>query len=142
MTFKTFEEAGYTRDTKFIVVKEDGYFPIGTVLRVRGDIDTVSFRLTDEREWWWYGLSDIGDTINVMEGEPTLIKGITLEPTTILKFLWDAWDLWDSHEDNEGVCPLPYHYEDIHAELNRRGEGSYCAGWVPDEECKAGHNRP
>lgn len=127
MTFKAFEEAGYTRDTKFIVVKEGGYFPIGTVLRARGAIDTESFRLTDERDGWWYDLSDIGDTINVMEGEPALVKGITLESTTTLKFLWDAWDLWDNHGDNEDGCPLPYHYEDIYAELNSRGEGEYCA---------------
>lgn len=36
------------------------------------------------------------------------------------------WDLWaqTNAEELEGV---EFHYEQIHAELNRRGEGSHCA---------------
>lgn len=35
------------------------------------------------------------------------------------------WDLW-FHSDAEEV-ESDFHYEQIHAELNRRGEGEYCA---------------
>ena len=36
------------------------------------------------------------------------------------------WDLWmeSGEEELDGV---EFHYEQIHAELNRRGQGNYCA---------------
>ena len=37
---------------------------------------------------------------------------------------WDLWCLRDSEEHPPGT---EFHYEQIHAELNRRGEGEYCA---------------
>lgn len=36
------------------------------------------------------------------------------------------WDLWADHDDEE-LDGVEFHYEQIHAELNRRGEGRYCA---------------
>jgi hypothetical protein len=36
--------------------------------------------------------------------------------------LKDMWDRWDAMNDVDGFSG-----EDIHAELNRRGEGQYCA---------------
>ena len=43
------------------------------------------------------------------------IRGI---PTEALKDMWDRWGGVDAIDGFEG--------EDIHAELNRRGEGAYC----------------
>jgi len=36
------------------------------------------------------------------------------------------WDLWANHE-GEQLNGVEFHYEQIHAELNRRGDGCYCA---------------
>jgi len=39
------------------------------------------------------------------------------------------WDLW-MESDEEEIHKVPgveFRYEDIHAELNRRGEGEHCA---------------
>ena len=36
------------------------------------------------------------------------------------------WALWADH-DGEDLAGVEYHYEQIHAELNRRGEGHHCA---------------
>ncbi|WP_415912489.1 hypothetical protein [Neptuniibacter sp. QD37_11] len=44
--------------------------------------------------------------------------------TDQLKRLWDEWD---KYMDDECNSPLPFHYEDIHLELNLRGEGEHCA---------------
>ena len=40
--------------------------------------------------------------------------------------LMQEWTLWESayEEKPDGV---EFHYEQIHAELNRRGEGKHCA---------------
>ena len=48
--------------------------------------------------------------------------------TEELKREWDLWMLKDDESLNgvDGVM-LRFHYEAIHAELNRRGEGEYCA---------------
>lgn len=46
--------------------------------------------------------------------------------TNILKACWDEWDKYIDDEDQKNI-PIPFHYEDIHAELNIRNEGSYCA---------------
>lgn len=48
--------------------------------------------------------------------------------TSALKAMWDAFD----DHANEGESgyfwpPDGPHIEDVHAELNRRGEGMYCA---------------
>lgn len=43
--------------------------------------------------------------------------------TEQLKHEWDLWAETDA-EELEGV---EFHYEQIHAELNRRGEGLHCA---------------
>lgn len=40
-------------------------------------------------------------------------------PTATLKAMWDRWDAMNDVDGLSG--------EDIHAELNRRGEGQYCA---------------
>jgi len=39
------------------------------------------------------------------------------------------WDLWmaSGEEEIEKVPCVEFDYEQIHAELNRRGEGVYCA---------------
>lgn len=39
------------------------------------------------------------------------------------------WDLWaeSGEEETKYVPGVEFHYEDIHAELNRRGEGLHCA---------------
>lgn len=39
--------------------------------------------------------------------------------TTTLKAMWDRWDAMNDVDGMSG--------EDIHMELNRRGEGHYCA---------------
>ena len=44
-----------------------------------------------------------------------------------LQTLMYMWDNWDKYLDDEEASPIAFHYEDIHAELNRRGEGRYCA---------------
>ena len=36
------------------------------------------------------------------------------------------WDLWEG-VDEEKPDGVEFHYEQIHAELNRRGEGKHCA---------------
>ena len=36
------------------------------------------------------------------------------------------WDMWFETEQ-EALDGVEFHYEQIHAELNRRGEGEYCA---------------
>lgn len=36
------------------------------------------------------------------------------------------WDLW-AETDQEELAGVEFHYEQIHAELNRRGEGRHCA---------------
>lgn len=36
------------------------------------------------------------------------------------------WLLWADH-DGEELDGVEFHYEQIHAELNRRGEGRFCA---------------
>lgn len=36
------------------------------------------------------------------------------------------WDMW-ADIDGEECLSAEYHYEQIHAELNRRGLGKYCA---------------
>lgn len=41
--------------------------------------------------------------------------------------LKEMWDKWDDYLNREQESPLRFHYEDIHRELNRRGEGKYCA---------------
>lgn len=38
--------------------------------------------------------------------------------------LMQAWDAWDG---DPATMFYPFDMEDVHAELNRRGEGSYCA---------------
>jgi cobyrinic acid a,c-diamide synthase len=43
--------------------------------------------------------------------------------TEELKAEWDKW-ADDPGEEMDGHA---FHYEQIHAELNRRGEGKYCA---------------
>lgn len=38
------------------------------------------------------------------------------------------WDLWSEHDgDDDALDGVEFHFEEIHAELNRRGEGRYCA---------------
>lgn len=49
---------------------------------------------------------------------------IVLASLESLKLMWDQWD---DYLDREDESPLKFHYEDIHCELNRRGEGKYCA---------------
>ena len=36
------------------------------------------------------------------------------------------WDMW-FETDQEELEGVEFHYEQIHAELNRRGDGNYCA---------------
>lgn len=40
-----------------------------------------------------------------------------------LKLMWDEW----AESASEDMETNKFHYEEIHAELNRRGEGDYCA---------------
>ncbi|ADW17876.1 hypothetical protein Despr_1726 [Desulfobulbus propionicus DSM 2032] len=46
--------------------------------------------------------------------------------TEQLKHEWDLWMDTDE-EETEKVSGVEFHYEQIHAELNRRGEGRHCA---------------
>jgi hypothetical protein len=41
------------------------------------------------------------------------------------EYLVRAWNEWDEFPEDDGKHQ--YHYEQIHAELNRRGEGLVCA---------------
>jgi cobyrinic acid a,c-diamide synthase len=58
-------------------------------------------------------------------GDVVLIKKRNVQhaSTEELKAEWDKW-ADDPNEDMEGH---EFHYESIHAELNRRGEGNHCA---------------
>lgn len=49
-------------------------------------------------------------------------KDIKKASTEHLKQEWDEWFNSDKEE-----MESDFHYEDIHAELNRRGYGDYCA---------------
>ena len=52
------------------------------------------------------------------------VKPITEATDEQLKREWKAW----FESDSEEWCPgCIYHYDEIHAELNRRGLGEYCA---------------
>ena len=46
--------------------------------------------------------------------------------TAQLKNEWDTW-VKTNEEETENVPGVEFHYEQIHAELNRRGDGEYCA---------------
>lgn len=51
-------------------------------------------------------------------------QGIRAATTADLKREWSMWMAPGVCEE----CPgAKFHYEDIHAELNRRGEGEFCA---------------
>lgn len=50
-------------------------------------------------------------------------KDIRKADTDQLKREWDLW----FEADDEDIDGVEFDYEDIHAELNRRGEGDYCA---------------
>ena len=41
--------------------------------------------------------------------------------------LKQMWDSWDNYFDREDECPLKFHYDELHLELNRRGAGEHCA---------------
>ena len=49
-------------------------------------------------------------------------------PTALLKAMWDAFD-GDAEEGEPGYFWPDHkpHIEDVHAALNERGEGFYCA---------------
>ena len=49
-------------------------------------------------------------------------RNIQNETTEYLVRAWNEWDGCDEDDDSH-----QYHYEQIHAELNRRGEGLHCA---------------
>lgn len=54
------------------------------------------------------------------------VPAITSVTTELLKAAWDEWDKYIGDESQPDI-PIPFHYEDIHAELNVRNEGIYCA---------------
>lgn len=54
----------------------------------------------------------------------TIIAEIKNASTEQLKREWGIWAKSDSEEDWPDECV--YHYEQIHAELNRRKLGAYC----------------
>jgi len=41
--------------------------------------------------------------------------------------LMTEWTLWGNTEEEEKPDGVEFHYQQIHAELNRRGYGAYCA---------------
>lgn len=41
--------------------------------------------------------------------------------------LMREWNLWAATDEEEKLDSAEFHYEQIHAELNRRGEGRHCA---------------
>ena len=51
-------------------------------------------------------------------------RNIQHASTKQLKMEWALWGISASEEQPPGA---EFHYEQIHAELNRRGEGEYCA---------------
>lgn len=53
-------------------------------------------------------------------------RNIQRASTEQLKCEWDLWAESDE-EEIENVPGVEFHYEDIHFELNRRGEGKHCA---------------
>jgi hypothetical protein len=50
-------------------------------------------------------------------------RNIRNATTAELKTEWDKW----ADDPNEDMTGHIWHYEAIHAELNRRGEGAHCA---------------
>lgn len=55
------------------------------------------------------------------------VPAITSVTTELLKAAWDEWDKYLDDEYTQSDIPIPFHYEDIHTELNRRNEGAHCA---------------
>ena len=57
---------------------------------------------------------------NIIEFPRKNIKDATTEQ------LKKEWDLW-FEQDDENMEGHDFHYDQIHLELNRRGEGRHCA---------------
>lgn len=70
-----------------------------------------------------YGLIDMSK--DILEELATKADESIKECST--ESLKKMWDDWDKYMDKEDESPLRFHYEDIHTELNNRGEGKYCA---------------
>lgn len=82
------------------------------------DTDVVLGYVPDKKNWKASLLSRDGNSNGSLQ-----VSGIRFVST---QYLIDMWDKWDLYMDDEGKSPLRFHYEDIHEELNRRGEGRYC----------------
>lgn len=53
-------------------------------------------------------------------------RNIQQATTKQLKRQWDLWFQSDE-EDISKIEGVEFHYQEIHIELNRRGEGNHCA---------------